>query len=386
MRTPMGLSRLVFAVVLAMAFSLAVGSSAFAEDAANNWFNAAGPLSPGTTQAGGIETVGDTDWYYFYTSGEGEVKLGMNKTSGDSSDFNLYRWDGGKLVYVAYGSTYSSEPTAKRVGAGLYYVKVAGYSPDHVGGYDLTLSGGFVSGACPAGVQADPAPVGVGEDDKADWWSGVHLSQPTRPYVSGIETVGDTDWYYFYTSGEGEVKLGMNATSGDSSDFNLYRWDGGKLVYVAYGSTYSSEPTAKRVGAGLYYVKVAGYSPDHVGGYDLTVVGDRVTTTVVTPTITKHSPAGNKTYARKKGVTNYTLSSSVNGPSGGLPGVTVYLQSRTSTKRAWQNSYPRVTNARGEASVVFKSKKKSTTYYRWAVYSQGSINAAVTGSQKIVVK
>ena len=110
-----------------------------------------------------------------------------------------------------------------------------------------------------------------------------------------------------------------------------------------------------------------------------------VPTAPINPSI-RRSPPGNKTYLRKRGVARYTLLATVSGPAGVLAGTTVYLQSRTSTKRAWKNSYRRVTNASGRASVAFRSKRKATTYYRWVVVSQAPINYAATRSQRIVVR
>jgi hypothetical protein len=98
------------------------------------------------------------------------------------------------------------------------------------------------------------------------------------------------------------------------------------------------------------------------------------------------NPAGGKSYKRKKGVAKYTLAARVVGPVGSVSGATVYLQSRSSTKRNWKYSFTRVTDAAGNVSVAFKSKKKSTTYYRWVVVAQSPINAATGPSQKIVVK
>jgi hypothetical protein len=116
-----------------VAFSLLLGLSAQAL-AADNWFNAAGPLSPGASQAGAIDTVGDVDWYCFYTSRPGEVKIGINRTSDDTTRLDLFRWDGGKFVSVDNTNTGSSSPLAVSAPAGLYYVMLKGWHSDYVGG------------------------------------------------------------------------------------------------------------------------------------------------------------------------------------------------------------------------------------------------------------
>jgi hypothetical protein len=63
----------LLAALVAFGLLLGFSTQALAADVANNWFKAAGPLNPGAKQVSAIDTVGDTDWYYFYTSAPGEV-------------------------------------------------------------------------------------------------------------------------------------------------------------------------------------------------------------------------------------------------------------------------------------------------------------------------
>jgi hypothetical protein len=142
----------LLAALVAFGLLLGFSTQALAADVANNWFKAAGPLNPGAKQVSAIDTVGDTDWYYFYTSAPGEVKIGINLDSGDHTALDLYRWDGGSLVHYGHIATkigYADQLFAKSLPAGLYYAKLSGYSASSVGGYDFTVSGGWVTAAAP---------------------------------------------------------------------------------------------------------------------------------------------------------------------------------------------------------------------------------------------
>ena len=90
-------------------------------------------------------------------------------------------------------------------------------SSGSVSGYDFTVSGLYMTATCPTGVQAHPTAVPVAEDLTTDWWNAAGPLEPIRPHISAIDTVGDTDWFYFYTSATGEVKIGMNRTSGKTT-------------------------------------------------------------------------------------------------------------------------------------------------------------------------
>ena len=284
----------LFATLVVVGILLGFSTQALAAEVGNHWFQASGPLTPGAKQVSAIDTVGDTDWYYFYTSAQGEVKIGINWVSGSSTALALYRWDGGALVHcgdtdnAAIGGQHSSGLLTQSLPAGLYYVQLSGYSSGSVGGYDFTVSGLYMTATCPTGVQAHPTAVPVAEDLSTGWWNAAGPLEPIKPHVSAIDTVGDTDWYYFYTSAQGEVKIGINWVSGSSTALALYRWDGGALVHcgdtdnAAIGGQHSSGLLTQSLPAGLYYVQLSGYSSGSVGGYDFTVSGLYMTATCPT--------------------------------------------------------------------------------------------------------
>ena len=352
-----------------------------AEDYTTGWWNSLGPVQYTRPYVSAIDTVGDTDWYYFYTSAPGEVKIGMNKTSGDATEIRLYRWDGGKLVDVGYTSTSHDTPLAVSAPAGLYYAKVDGYWDSSVGGYDLTISGIHASPTRPAAVQAHPQAVLLAEDYTTAWWKARGLVQPTRPYVSAIDTVGDTDWYYFYTSGTGEVKVSMNKTSGDATEIRLYRWDGGKLVDVGYTSTSYDTPLAVSAPAGLYYAKVDGYWDSSVGGYDLTISGKRVTSSVAYVS----GVSGNSSKLRRNHT--YSFSGYVR-PAGSVSLMVSKYSSKKRTYLAFKTIGAKVGSSTVPQKISGKWKPTSPGRYRlyWRTTGPGSLGVGKSGYRTVTVK
>ena len=77
-----------------------------------------------------------------------------------------------------------------------------------------------------------------------------------------------------------------------------------------------------------------------------------------------------------------TLSDSLGSP---IEGLIVYLQSSANGKK-WRKRATLGTNWLGMASRAFKSKTKSTTYYRWNVPATPGCRSVISGNQKVVVK
>ncbi len=272
---------MMVATLFAAALFLAV-APAYAGDAPNEWFNATGPVAPGLTQVDAIDVSGDADWYYFYATNTGDVQIAFDHLSGETKKLALFQWDGGQLNLLAdaWAADYGGEVVTKPLSAGLYYVRVRGLDTGYTGGYTFTVTGAYVSASHPSNVQAHPTPVVVPEDSKGTYDSARGPVVPTRPYVGAIDVIGDVDWYYFYASGTGDVRIAINCRYGDSTDLTLYRWDGAYLRKLADGWAYSDSENnmvSESVPAGLYYVKVNGGSEDYTGGYDFTVSGTHAT-------------------------------------------------------------------------------------------------------------
>jgi archaellum component FlaF (FlaF/FlaG flagellin family) len=92
------------------------------------------------------------------------------------------------------------------------------------------------------------------------------------------------------------------------------------------------------------------------------------------------------TYKRKKGVAKYTLSASVTGDFGRpIAAASVYLQSSKNGK-AWKTYARLTTNGAGVGTRSFRSKSRSTTYYRWYLPATETWVSATTSKQKVTVK
>jgi Tol biopolymer transport system component len=108
---------------------------------------------------------------------------------------------------------------------------------------------------------------------------------------------------------------------------------------------------------------------------------------VLARTLVRSPLASSKTYKRKHKVARFTLSARLADSRGvGFAGVVVYLQHSKNGKTKWHNHYALVTDAAGVASRAFKTKKQSTSYYRWKTAATGDYPELVTAKQKIRVK
>jgi len=90
---------------------------------------------------------------------------------------------------------------------------------------------------------------------------------------------------------------------------------------------------------------------------------------------------------RRSGVARYTLKVRLTRPSGAaLAGATVCLQARVSTTKPWTTMYVLKTNTYGVAYHTYAKKRAATVYYRWYVPATSAHYAAVTASQKVIIK
>jgi len=108
--------------------------------------------------------------------------------------------------------------------------------------------------------------------------------------------------------------------------------------------------------------------------------------TLLTPTLKRLPSASSVTYKRKKGVAKFTLAVTLSDAVGAAPGIGVWLQKRTSSKKKWTTLYKLTTNARGNASKAFAVKKKGTTYYRWVSVATTLDRSVTSKSQTVKVR
>jgi hypothetical protein len=111
------------------------------------------------------------------------------------------------------------------------------------------------------------------------------------------------------------------------------------------------------------------------------------TRTVAAPRLVRSPSSSSKTYKRKKHVAKYTLKATLTDEIGvPIPGATLYLQKYNTKKKTWKTYKTLGTSVRGVASVAFKSRSASTTYYRWVAPATADRAKVSTGKQKIRVK
>jgi hypothetical protein len=151
---------------------------------------------------------------------------------------------------------------------------------------------------------------------------------------------------------------------------------------------YSGYDTPPRIsGSGRYVVfdsVATNLVSDDTNGFSDIFLADRG---VLARTLLRSPLASSKTYKHKHKWARFTLSARLADSNGvGFAGVIVYLQHSKNGKTKWHNHYALVTDAAGVASRAFKTKKQSTTYYRWKATATGDYPEIVTAKQRIRVK
>jgi hypothetical protein len=109
------------------------------------------------------------------------------------------------------------------------------------------------------------------------------------------------------------------------------------------------------------------------------------TRTIPAPRLMRSPRASSKIYRRKKRVAKYAMAATLSDEIGvPIPGAAVTLQKYNAKKKRWKNYKTLITNERGTAQLGFKSRSRSTTYYRW--YSPATADRAATSTKKQKVR
>ena len=152
----------------------------------------------------------------------------------------------------------------------------------------------------------------------------------------------------------------------------------------AQGNDSSSVPAVSADGryVGFYSVATNLVPGDTNGKQDAFVVQLRPSVSA----IMRQPNVSSVTYKRRKGAAKYTLSATMTGDFGRPIGSgSVQLQSSKNGK-TWKRYATLTTSSKGVASRSFKSKTKSTTYYRWYLPKTSKWVEATTSKQKVTVK
>ncbi len=205
-------------------------------------------LTAGTPASDSISPVGDVDYYSFTLASPSVVTIattGTTDTAGQLQDSA-----GTELESDSDDGTGNNFRIIRYLGAGAYYIRVAGQTA--TGAYSLSVTEESVI-AVTAGT---PASGGISAAGDADYYS----LTLTSPSVVTIETAGATDTFGLLQDSAG-TELASDDDGGTGVNFRIER----------------------ALGAGVYYIRVAGWF-SATGNYSLSVTAEDATAvTVGTP-------------------------------------------------------------------------------------------------------
>ena len=236
--------------------------------------SAATTLTLGTASSGAISPAGNVDWWKFVLTATSLITVettGATDTVGkleDNAGATLDTDDDGNTP--AGGGNFK---IVRLLGAGTYFVRVAGYSSATTGNYSLTVSSAATSTATALTLGTAKAGA-ISPGGEVDYYR-IAL---TESATIAFETTGSTDTSGLLHDSSGAA-LEANDDSGAGDNFRIDR----------------------ALEAGTYYIRVAGFNPTTTGNYSLIATanaaasntrGEATALTLGTATSGTISPAG----------------------------------------------------------------------------------------------
>ena len=201
-----------------------------------------------------IHTTTDVDLFKFTTQGAGTsahyVRIDFTHSVGDL-DMDLLD-SAGNVLSSSTGVTNREEISLSGRAAGVYFARVRGYSGAR-GNYSLSINAPVLQ---VTGDSLEP-------NDSRAAARDLREIQGTATYSNlSIHAAGNDDWYKFSTVGTGTssdfVRIDFTNTSGDV-DMALYD-AAGTLLTSSTGTTNREQIAMTNRPAGVYFVRVYGYS------------------------------------------------------------------------------------------------------------------------------
>ncbi len=196
----------------------------------NSLSQANGPVSPGTTLTGTINSATDEDWFAITCTEYSAINLYLDGTVLYILA-TVYDKEGNFVAYANYRKNCSFTPTY----SGSYYVKLTGYSSMT---YNLNVTSLAVGETEPNNTMAQANPVN------------------NNFSVSGILSSGtDQDWYKMNCVQDGSINIYLDGPVYYIA-VAIYDNQGVYITNVNYRTNYLFVPSY----TGTYYFKVTGYS------------------------------------------------------------------------------------------------------------------------------
>jgi hypothetical protein len=212
-------------------------------DTAGNTINTAQDIGTlGATAVTKTDWVGDIDtedYYKFSLTGNSTLNLNL---SGLTQNANLYLMDSnGYEIAYSYQAGTTDESILKNLTTGTYYVRVDNYYTGEDTNYNLQLS---------ATAIAD----GAGNDINTAKDLGAVSS--VQNFTDWVGSLDQSDYYKLSLTQNSNLKLDLTGLSGDAVLY-LHDSEGNEITY-SNNDGKANEAIAQNLGAGLYYLQVAG--------------------------------------------------------------------------------------------------------------------------------
>ena len=196
-----------------------------------------GPLRGGTVYAGTLFSDNDSDWYAFYDNGQTQLDVAVTTPADSPCDavVQLRDTDGG-FVDEAEADQDTTEHILYTTppGSARYLIRVYPGCAGTKYQFRLDPAAAIVDG--PGRQGATP----TGEPNETAGQAAGPMGGGAQ-YSGAIQTSNDSDFFFFYTSGNQPFDLAVTTTDGCSADVRLFEEDGESDALTASPSVDSTE-------------------------------------------------------------------------------------------------------------------------------------------------
>ena len=227
----------------------------------------------GTSVSGSISAAGERDYYSFTLASPSAITIETTGTT--DTEGRLYNSARAVLESDSDGGTGLNFWIARYLDAGTYYIRVDGETDAVTGHYRLSVT------------DATAVTVGTSVSGFISPAGGVDKPGVAKSIEGILQRAVDVDWYSFTLASPSLVTIqtkGATDTVGE-----LYNSAGTRLRTNSDDGTGNNFRIERDLGAGTYYIRVAGQTDAITGGYSLSVVTTTQAAASGVPTVTATS-------------------------------------------------------------------------------------------------
>ena len=211
----------------------------------------AAQIAVNTNISAAISTTTDIDYYKFTLSATSNLSIALSNLPADY-DLYLYNSAGTQLGSSTNSGTASENIIYNNAVAGIYYVKIIGYS----GANSTTVC--YNLDVATSAPSTCPSPY----DNTTNGTFGGAVAIPFATNVNGlINPSGDVDYYKFDITNAGSISVSLSTLP---ADYDLKLFNGSQVeVGISQNGGTTSELINYNASPGTYYAEVYGYHNNH---------------------------------------------------------------------------------------------------------------------------